>query len=370
MSGLQKQKQYDWKDSNLALFGSQLDKDTKKSSAETEPAWENAGTKPGLQIWRIVNFKVEKWPESEYGKFFDGDSYIVLNTYKLADSDALLYDVHFWIGKYSTQDEYGTAAYKTVELDTYLDDRPVQHREVQGHESRLFLSYFRTIQILRGGAESGFRKVTSRQYVPRLLHFHGDRNHVEIAEVPRCRALLDTSDVYILDLGTTLYQWNGGTSNKDERYRAAMHVNQIKHERGKCTSETLDEDLSNCGVFYGKLDEEIGDADIKKNKKDIQNTEQKTNRLFRLSDAAGKMEFNLEKENDVSLEDFDSNDVFILDTSEDVFVWIGNASSGDEKRNAMVYAHNYLTSTRHPLIPITCINEYSACADFLVALTA
>lgn len=46
---------------------------------------------------------------------------------------------------WTLQDEYGTAAYKTVELDTYLDDIPIQYREVQGHESKLFRSYFDTI---------------------------------------------------------------------------------------------------------------------------------------------------------------------------------------------------------------------------------
>lgn len=44
------------------------------------------------------------------------------------------------------QDEYGTAAYKTVELDTFLDDKAVQHREVEGHESEMFKDYFDVYQ--------------------------------------------------------------------------------------------------------------------------------------------------------------------------------------------------------------------------------
>lgn len=80
MAGLVKAKKYDWKDSNLALFGSDTEKkvgsactadrshayhiinvlvlQVKKDAAETEPAWKGAGEKVGIQIWRIVKFKV------------------------------------------------------------------------------------------------------------------------------------------------------------------------------------------------------------------------------------------------------------------------------------------------------------------------
>ena len=38
-------------------------------------------------------------------------------------------------------------------------------------------------RILRGGAESGFRRVEPTKYEPRLLHFHGDKNQIEVKEV-------------------------------------------------------------------------------------------------------------------------------------------------------------------------------------------
>jgi hypothetical protein len=71
----------------------------------------------------------------------------------------LIHDVHFWLGFDTSQDEAGTAAYKTVELDDFLLGAPVQHREIQGSESNLFLSYFPRLIVASGGIASGFKHV-------------------------------------------------------------------------------------------------------------------------------------------------------------------------------------------------------------------
>ncbi|XP_078346658.1 gelsolin-like protein 1 isoform X1 [Oculina patagonica] len=246
MAGLVKAKKFDWKDTNMALFGSDTEKNVKKSSAMTEKAWKGAGQKVGIKIWRIVKFKVTDWPVEDYGTFYEGDSYIILRTYKKdPNSEELDHDVHFWIGKYSTQDEYGTAAYKTVELDTFLDDKPIQHREVMDHESERFRSYFKAISKMKGGAESGFRHVEAKKYVPRLLHVFGEKNKVQIKQLKLKKEYLNDDDVFLIDLGLQIYQWNGDNSNKNERFEAGKYVNQLRSDRGgKPRVEVLDNSVT------------------------------------------------------------------------------------------------------------------------------
>jgi len=197
--------------------------------------------KIGLQVWRIEKFHVVSWPEDHTGQFYSGDCYIVLRTYKKTpDAEKLSFDVHFWIGEHASQDEYGTAAYKTVELDDHLNSAAVQHREVQGSETDLFLSYFPKLRILEGGVDSGFHHVDPKDYTPRLLHVQG-KKHVVVRQVPLEHESLNSEDVFILDHGLELYQMHVRDCGGMERAKAAEFGAQIQHERPKAQIKVFDE---------------------------------------------------------------------------------------------------------------------------------
>ncbi|THD21074.1 Severin [Fasciola hepatica] len=341
-----------WKDTNLALFGSDEDKRVKKDAAMTEEAWipVTQVREPQLFVWRIEKFRVTPINPNDYGQFFNGDSYIVLNVYER--NNKLNYDVHFWIGRSSTQDEYGTAAYKTVELDTLLDGICVQHREVEGYESNLFKSYFPNLRILNGGIESGFRHVTPNQYQPRLLHFRlQDKKLVVMQEVDLSANSLKSDDVFILDLGSSAYQWNGRNSNKEERYAAAKFISELQHERlGKCKGHVLDEDNVEDNDIFLRV---LPNVPIKRSLAYLD----RTKCVYRLSDNSGDLKFELIATNSAPKKLLHKDDVYFIDTGSQLFIYIGQDCSMVEKQNALSYAHRYLQQTTHPFVPVTVLRD-------------
>ena len=237
-----------WQDTNMALFGSDIEYKIKEEAAKSEPQWTGAGASIGLQVWRIEKFKVVPWPKSRNGEFHVGDTYIILNTYKpKPDSPALAWDLHFWIGSESTQDEYGTAAYKTVELDNFLQRRAVQFREVQDHESRKFLRYFGgRIKYLQGGVESGFTHVEKNALgeavrKATLLRVKGRGNNVALTEVALKRSAMNSGDCFILDCNEGIYQWNGAAANGFEKSKAMEVCRAMRESRAKAEHIVFEE---------------------------------------------------------------------------------------------------------------------------------
>lgn len=371
-----KAKEYKLEDSNVAALGSNEDRDTKKKSAQTEPAWKGAGQKVGIEIWRIEKFKVVPWPKELYGSFYSGDSYIILNTYKEQGKEALKWDLHFWLGTHTTQDEAGTAAYKTVELDTLLDDGPVQHREVQGHESDLFLGYFPNIRLMEGGVDSGFKHVEPEKYEPRLLHLKGKKK-VRTTQVERKVSSLNSGDVFILDLGLKVYKWEGKSAGMFEKNKGREVVDAVKTERrGKVTAFNIregDKDADSQEFFKhlgGSVDSPIKSANEGGDDTEAEKEGLKVRQLWRLSDASGKLEFTkISEGNAIKKSQLDPNDVFVYDAGAEIFAWIGKGASYKEKTEAIVYAQQYLTKNNRPaFLPITRVLDGAENAKFFEAI--
>ncbi|KAF5333003.1 hypothetical protein D9758_015191 [Tetrapyrgos nigripes] len=354
MAGLSHLPTYDIEDSNIALLGSDLEKRVREHAGDIERAWRNAGTEPCIQIWRIEQFQVVPWPDDKKGCFYDGDSYIILNTYKKTpEAESLSYNLHFWLGSNTTQDEAGTAAYKTVELDDHLHGAPVQYREVQGYESERFLSYFPRFLTLKGGAATGFHHVTDPppldlQNLYRITFYQtGARSNLVVRQVPAEAASLVEGDVYVLDKGTKIWQYNTKNSLGKEKFKAAEFVHSIVEARGsQCDVTVYDEGASGAGIFLA----EFGEGTTLRPQPEAESAESTPPiTLFRLSDASGQVSFTQAEPPTYST--LSSDDAFLIDASADhkhpvVYVWLGKNASLMERRLALEYAQKYLYDKR------------------------
>lgn len=357
--GLVHLKKYDIKDSNVELIGTDLDHKVKYNSAATEPAWNEGGISKtaGLHVWRIEDFKVVPVPKDRYGQFYDGDSYVVLHSYKVGDKDGqerLGHDIFFWLGSHTSQDEAGVAAYKTVELDEFLHGAATQHRELQDAPSEEFTSLFPRMQILRGGVASGFTHVEAKkpeEHTTLLRVFRqpgGRASSIMVYEVEPTWKSLDEDDVFILDKGQKIWVWQGKKCSPMEKAKAAQVVHDMtlaKH----VDVEVLAQADSRSRVIVNLLGgQEAGQTSFEAPRpcaaarSRTSSTEGRPRRLMRLSDASGQLKFDLVKEGAVQRNDLDGNDVFIIDTGSVIWVWQGQQASASEKAMWIKVAQGYV----------------------------
>ncbi|KAF1876025.1 hypothetical protein Lal_00006656 [Lupinus albus] len=317
------------------------------SIRDLDPAFKGAGQKSsvfvsslftltiysGLEIWRIENFNPVPISQSSCGKFFTGDSYVILKTTG-TKSGALLHDIHYWLGKKTSQDEAGAAAIKTVELDAALGGRAVQYREVQGHETEKFLSYFKPCIIPQeGGAASGFKHVEAEEHKTRLY-------------VPFARSSLSHDDIFILDTDSKIFQFNGSNSSIQERAKALEVVQYIKdtYHDGKCDIAAVEDGRlmsdSETGEFWGFFG---GFAPLPRKTVNDDDKLADSHPPRLLCVEKGKAE-PIETDS-LTRELLDTNKCYIIDCGLEVFAWMGRKSSLDERKSASGAADELIGGT-------------------------
>lgn len=358
-----------WKEEkDLVIPGSELEWQIKH--ANSADLWAGVGKEEGTTIWRIVKFKVTEWPKDDYGKFHEEDAYIVLNSHKIHElTQSLFHEIHFWIGKHSTPDKYGTAAYRTVDLYRHLDGGK-QHREVQGEESDMFKSYFTEIEILPGGSEPGFTHVEPVQYQHRLLHFKGPKNHVRVDEVKLDWSSLNSGDVFVLDLGLHIVQWNGKESNGFEKHHAKLFVDALKSNRGgRPTNETIEEKESTVtrsrSTFYQVIPQpesgEIKSAEMGGDDRAVKRFEKQ---FYRVDAKGNGVSFKHIKGGILSKEHLDQRSGYVVDTGFHVFFWVGRDTTQQIKARGFAQAKEYVEKSKHPFLPLTRLDHNQQDSEF------
>uniref|UniRef100_A0AAY4B1D0 HP domain-containing protein n=1 Tax=Denticeps clupeoides TaxID=299321 RepID=A0AAY4B1D0_9TELE len=321
-------------------------------SDETPDVFKSIQRKPGLQIWTINSMKMVPVPEQAYGNFFEGDCYIIT----IMDP-ARSTDIHYWIGNTSSQDEQGSAAIYVTQMDSFLGGSPVQHREVQSCESAKFRSYFKNGLIYKkGGVASGFQHVETNVYnIRRLLHVKGTKN-VTATEVEVSWNSFNSGDVFLLDMGKMIVQWNGPQSNRQEKLKGVLLAQDIRdRERGGRAQIGLveggsEEDgpelMKMMRAVLGQRAGQLRDA-IPDDQPDFYQTAHV--RLYSVSDASGKLVVQEVATQPLTKDLLQSSDCFIVDQGgAAIFVWKGKHATKEERHAALSNAVGFIKAKNYP----------------------
>ncbi|NXE28808.1 VILI protein, partial [Ardeotis kori] len=302
----------------------------------------------------LQNMEMVPVPTKTYGNFYEGDCYILLSTRKTGSGFS--YDIHYWLGKESSQDEQGAAAIYTTQMDDHLGTVAVQHREVQGHESETFRAYFKQgLVYKKGGVASGMKHVETNTYnIQRLLHVKGKKN-VVAAEVEMSWKSFNQGDVFLLDLGQLIIQWNGPESNRNERLKAMTLAKDIRDRERGGRAKVGVVDGENEGASPGLmqvLTHVLGEKTEIKAATPDDIVDQKLHsflKLYHLSNASGNLVIQEVGIRPLTQDMLLHEDCYILDQGGlKIFVWKGKNANKEEKQQAMSRALGFIKAKNYP----------------------
>ncbi|XP_028284351.1 scinderin like b [Parambassis ranga] len=299
-----------------------------------------------VQIWRVESGDKVPVDPSSYGQFFGGDCYLILYSYKQGGREQHI--IYTWQGLKCTQDELAASAFLTVKLDDSMGGSPVQVRVTQGQEPPHLMSLFQGKPMIIHSGGTSRKSGQSQSGSTRLFHIRQSSSRVTRAvEVEPSASNLNTNDVFVLKTPNALFVWRG-VGASDEETQAAKHVVSFLGGSPSQVSEGK-EPADFWSALGGKKDYQTS--------KSLRSTV-KPPRLFGCSNKTGRLIVE-EVPGDITQSDLATDDVMLLDTWDQLFIWIGNDANAEERNGAPKIAKDYVDSdpSGRKGLPITTIKQ-------------
>ncbi|TPX58024.1 hypothetical protein PhCBS80983_g03422 [Powellomyces hirtus] len=224
------------------------------------------GHRAGVTVFRIEALKPVLLPPSRTGQFCIADCYIVLhsttrhdapsaNNHKSSythsdeydDDDTMMtHRIYVYIGTKAEIDKRFCAAMFSTGLRNWIYATRNVERETTGDESAEFLALFGGKFIvdenLEAATDSSLFVAEEKRWPLRLYMLCGNKEIKLRLVNPNARSLKSTN-VFLLDWGRELYQWNGSLSTLQQKVKCRILTARInRHERvGKADVVELDE---------------------------------------------------------------------------------------------------------------------------------
>lgn len=290
---------------------------------------EDVGTDEGLAVWVIENFLPTQLEDAFFGKFYDGDCYIILKS-EYDDTDQLYHKIYYWIGQHCTLDKKACAAIHAVNLRNLLGIEGRTMREEQADESDEFLEIFENnVSYIEGGNNSGFYSVEDIVYTTRLYRLYGTHG-IKVEPVELSWESLDPNYVFVCDAGLKIYVWAGSKAKLMFKTKGRLFADKINKNERKNKSEIIqliEDEVDEFMDFWELLGGPP--ASRLRDKYEYKYFAPKQQILYKVGLGMGYLELPQVEIPDKKFTQtlLDTKSVYILDCWSDVFIWIGRRSA-------------------------------------------
>ncbi|KAJ3169847.1 hypothetical protein HDU88_000487 [Geranomyces variabilis] len=238
------------------------------------------GHRAGVTVFRIEGLKPVLQPSSRRGRFCIADCYIVLHTVSrhattsasksnksarnavavdVDDDDETMmsHRIYVYIGAKAEIDKRFCAAMFSTGLRNWIYATRNVERETSGDESPDFLALFGTKFVLDenidAAADTSLFVAQEKRWPCRMYMLCGNKEIKLRLVCPSARSL-KSANVFLLDWGNELYQWNGAQSSLQQRAKCRILTSRInRHERvGKAEIFEIEEG-SETSEFWSML---------------------------------------------------------------------------------------------------------------------